>query len=84
MSLIENHWQHYLEKVQLKEDEMPEIQKNETKKAFVAGMSSMYIVFTSCTDITTPIDQLFKKYQTEIQEYWNNETKKYDNDNNKF
>ncbi|BBQ08187.1 hypothetical protein JUNP353_2758 [Elizabethkingia anophelis] len=84
MSLIENHWQHYLKCVQLKEDEMPEIQRDETKKAFMAGMGSMYVALIECADITTPIDQFFKQYKDEISEYWINERKKYDNDNNRF
>lgn len=81
MSLIEKQYQHYLEKVQLSEDDMPEDQKIETKRAFIAGMSEMYSALVSGIEERMPLDGCLEYYRVELTEYWNNETKKYDEQN---
>lgn len=83
MSLIEQQYQHYLEKVQLKESEMPEDQKTETKRAFIAGMSEMYSALVSGIEAGIPLNGCMEYYRNELTEYWNQETKKYD-ENNRF
>ncbi|MEN5132681.1 hypothetical protein [Elizabethkingia anophelis] len=81
MSLIEKQYQHYLEKVQLKESEMPEDQKIETKRAFIAGMSEMYAALVSGIEANMPLDGCLKYYRVELTEYWKQETKNYDEQN---
>lgn len=41
---LEWQWQAYLAKVGLREEEMPLIQRQETKKAFYAGLGSMFLL----------------------------------------
>ena len=71
MSLIEQHYQHYLVKVELKESEMPEDQKVEIKRAFMAGMSEALIIFCAPSNLPQIMELDF-----ELKEYWNNEIKR--------
>ncbi|WP_086984862.1 MULTISPECIES: hypothetical protein [Elizabethkingia] len=79
MNLIDKHYQHYLEKVQLKESDMSDVQKSETKKAFAAGMSSMIAVLIM--GIKTPEE--IEEYGEELMNFWNKEIYNYD-ENNRF
>ncbi|CAI9674012.1 MULTISPECIES: hypothetical protein [Elizabethkingia] len=77
MSLIDQHYKDYLDKVQLSEAEMPEDQKTETKRAFIAGMSTMFVTMLSGLPRGTTLNH----YQREFEEYWTQETKNYDEQN---
>ena len=71
MSLIDQHYKHYLDKVALKESEMPEDQKIEIKRAFMAGMASMFVAELSTIESV-------EQYKNELAEYWNQEINIYD------
>lgn len=69
MNLIKKHYDHYLEKVQLKEENMTDVQKIETKRAFAAGMSEMFVVMMTGLGKGVTLEN----YKTELSEFWKNE-----------
>ncbi|WGL70996.1 hypothetical protein [Elizabethkingia anophelis] len=56
---------------------MPEDQKTETKRAFIAGMSTMFVTMLSGLPRGTTLNH----YKHEFEEYWTQETKNYDEQN---
>ncbi|WP_312388723.1 hypothetical protein [Chryseobacterium sp.] len=73
MSLIDKHYNHYLEKVELKEDQMMPVQKTETKRAFVAGMAEMFVQMLEGLGTGVTLED----YKNEIADFWKNEVEKF-------
>lgn len=71
-NLIEKHYKHYLDKVKLKEEDMLPIQQVETRRAFVAGMSEMFVAMMTGLGIGVRLDD----YKRELENFWKNESKK--------
>ncbi|MEI7488602.1 MAG: hypothetical protein WCJ72_14570 [Chryseobacterium sp.] len=71
MKLIDKNYQHYLEKVKLKESEMSEIQRIETKRAFAAGMREMFVVMMTGLGKGVTLEN----YKNELSEFWDTEVK---------
>lgn len=59
---LEEHYQKYLELVKLDESKMHPIQKIETRRAFMAGMASMFTLFMPITDL--PENEVFEAFDT--------------------
>ncbi|MDV4024222.1 hypothetical protein CMT52_07715 [Elizabethkingia anophelis] len=70
--LIDQHYQHYLGKVDLKESEMPEAQRIEIKRAFAAGMASMFVAVVTEIEMPEKLDE----YKDELIGFWEQEIKK--------
>ncbi len=78
MSLITEHYNHYLEKAQLKEEEMSDVQKIETKRAFAAGMSEMFVTMMYGLKPGVTLEH----YKNEMSSFWKKEVETYNKNQN--
>jgi hypothetical protein len=69
--LIDKHYQHYLKLAKLNESEMHDIQRIETKRAFVAGMTEIFSVLMEGLPLGTTLND----YKEELKQYHENEIK---------
>lgn len=74
---IAGQYQFYLEKVELKESDMLPVQRVQTKQAFVAGMSQAFVLMTEKLPQMPETEGFLalKSLQTDLQNFWQNETK---------
>jgi len=70
---LEFQWALYLEKSGLSLDTMHPVQRIETKRAFVAGMAQMFLLFGQYEDENTVLESMTALYD-EIKTFWINET----------
>ena len=75
--ITEHYYENYLEKMKLDESEMPEVQIQETRRAFFGGMSSMLIENKRLESYTKQIqDKTLSDIRLELEIFWLIETEK--------
>lgn len=74
---IDNMYKFYLEKVNLKEEDMHPTQNIETKQAFVAGISQMLLLFIDLSEQLTNDDACIvtTRLLEQIKEFWDEKRK---------
>lgn len=74
---IEYQYKLYLERVKLNENIIPEVQKIETKRAFMAGMAQMLFLLrddVSLLEDEVAVDML-ENLKNQVGKFWNNQTR---------
>lgn len=73
---LEQQYQAYLTRVGLNESTMVEAQKVETKRAFFAGLASMFVIMTNDVTKLTDIEALsaLSEISDNLTVYWANES----------
>ena len=75
---LEKQFEFYLEKVNLKKENMSEIQLQETKRAFYAGIAQMWRMFVEIADMKEEnCDAIFNDIDDQLAIFWCDETIKY-------
>ena len=82
MFSIEEQWQFYIKKTLMDETQMGEIQRIETKRAFMAGLAQMYVIMVVDIGQVNEAEELegIQRLGIEIAEYFRKESIK-DNPN---
>ncbi len=74
---LENQFKAYLERVQLDENTMSQIQLQETKRAFFGGLSQMFVLFLEIGELPEEnCDIIFDDIESQISLFWLEETSK--------
>lgn len=79
---LEYQWKLYLERVAVKEEELPPIQVQETKRAFYGACGQLMMLFKNTLtnfDDDTAVD-LLQDMEKQILTFWQNEVEKDKND----
>lgn len=72
---LEKEFEFYLEKVNLKKENMSEIQLQETKRAFYAGVAQMWRMFIEIADIKEEnCDAVFNDIDDQLAIFWCDQT----------
>ncbi len=68
---LEKLYKIYLEKVNLDESKMPNIQKKETKQAYMAACTQMLLCFFEITNVSESDGiEIFERLHNEANQYW--------------
>jgi len=76
---LEEHYQFYLDKVKLKEEDMSLVQRVETRRAFMAGCAEVIVLMTNEiadmeeTEAVLKIDSLV----SQVEEFWDKQEFEY-------
>lgn len=72
---LEKQFDFYLEKVNLKKENLSEIQLQETRRAFYAGIAQMWRMFIEIGDMPEEnCDEIFNDIDDQIAIFWCDET----------
>lgn len=72
---LEKQFEFYLDKVNLKKENMSEIQLQETKRAFYAGVAQMWKMFVEIGDMEEEnCDAVFNDIDDQLAIFWLDET----------
>lgn len=75
---LEKQFEFYLQKVNLRKENMSEIQLQETKRAFYAGISQMWKMFVEISDMEEQKGfEIFNDIDDQLVIFWCDETNKY-------
>ena len=77
---LEKKFEFYLDKVNLKKENISEIQLQETKRAFYAGISQMWRMFVEISDMEEEKGfEIFNNIDDQLVIFWCDETNNYGN-----
>ena len=74
---LKSQFKAYLERVQLEENTMSQIQLQETKRAFFGGLSQMFVLFLEIGELPEEnCNAIFDEIESQISLFWLEETSK--------
>lgn len=74
---LENQFKAYLERVELDEQTMSQIQLQETKRAFFGGLAQMFVLFLEIGELPEEnCNAIFDEIESQISLFWLEETSK--------
>ena len=74
---LKSQFKAYLERVQLDENTMSQIQLQETKRAFFGGLAQMFVLFLEIGELPEEnCNAIFDEIESQISLFWLEETSK--------